>query len=176
MIRRAVVAVPLIATREASWAVLTDVEHSAAWLPGVNSSRVLTSEGDISVIEVDACGRRVILEVVHSPPNGARFAQVDQSSGGGVSGSWSLRDAAAGGLVLEVEIRVSSPLFAFGVGRRLRSGLEEAAAAIEERVKRPPTAQLATYRRALAIVRRGDVIEAHIGGEIVELCHIGGGE
>ena len=54
--------------------------------------------------------------------------------------------------------------------------INRAAAVVTDQLRRPPTARLATYRRALAIVRRDDVIEAHIGDEVVELFRIGGGE
>jgi len=174
VIRRAAVSIPIVATREAVWALLTDLEHSASWLPGVDRSRVLTREGDIAVVEAGTAGGSLVLEVVESPPDGARFEQVDRGGGGGVAGHWSLRDDADGGLVIDAEIRIPAPLFDLGAGRRLRDALERAAAVIADQLRRPPTARLATYRRALAIVRRGDVIEAHIGDEVVELLRIGG--
>jgi len=176
LIRRAAVSVPITATREAAWSLLTDHEQSATWLPGVTAVRVLTTEGDISVIELIVDGEPLVLEVVASPLDGARFEQVDRSDADGVSGGWTLRDDAAGGLVLDAEIRVPLPLLAFGAGRRLRAALEEATAKIVVQLRRPLTAQLVTYRRALAVIRRGDVIEAHIGGHVVELLRIGGGE
>jgi len=49
-------------------------------------------------------------------------------------------------------------LLDLGAGRRLRDAIARAAAVITDQLRRPPTARLATYRRALAIVRRGDVI------------------
>lgn len=176
MIRRAAVSIPTVATREAAWVLLTDLEQTAAWLPGVTRSRVLTREGDISVIEIEIAGKPLVLEMVASPPNGVRFEQVDRSTGDGVSGNWRLRDDAANGLVVDAEIRVSTPVLAFGSGRRLRAALEQAAVVIADQLRRPPTARLATYRRVLAIVRRGDVIEAQIGNQVVELLRIGGGE
>jgi carbon monoxide dehydrogenase subunit G len=176
LIRRAAVSIPVAATREAVWALLTDLEHSAAWLPGIDRSRVLTREGDISVVEVDIAGRPMALEVVESPPEGARFEQVDRSGRGGVSGRWSLREDGDRGLVVDAEIRVPALLFDLGAGRRLRDAVNRAAAVVTDQLRRPPTARLATYRRALAIVRRDDVIEAHIGDEVVELFRIGGGE
>jgi len=176
MIRRAAVSVPVTATREASWSLLTDYEQSAAWLPGVTVVRVLTTEGDVSVIELIVDGEPLVLEVVASPPDGARFEQVDRSDAGGVSGGWTLRDDAAGGLILDAEIRVPFPFFSFGAGRRLRAAIEEATAKIVVQLRRPLTAQLVTYRRGLAVIRRGDVIEAHIGDHVVELLRIGGGE
>lgn len=176
MIRHAAVTVPIAASREAAWSLLTDHEQSATWLPGVTAVRVLTTEGDISVIELIVDGESLALEVVASPPDGARFEQVDRSSADGVSGSWNLRDDAAEGLVLDAEIRLPSPFFAFAAGRRLRAALEDATARIAAQLRRPPTAQLATYRRALAVIRRGDVVEAHIGDHVVELLRIGGGK
>jgi carbon monoxide dehydrogenase subunit G len=174
VIRRAAVSVPIAATREAAWSLLTDHEQSAAWLPGVTAVRALTTEGDIAVIELIVEGGPLVLEVVASPPNGARFEQVDRSGAAGVSGRWSLRDDAAEGLVLDAEIRVPQPLLAFAARRRLRTALEDAAKTVANRLRRPPTAQLAAYRRALAVIRRGNVIEAHIGDQVVELLRIGG--
>jgi len=176
LIRRAAVSVPITATREAAWSLLTDHEQSAAWLPGITDARVLTREGDISVVELTVDGRPLVLEVVASPPNGVRFEQVDRSEGGGISGGWNLRDDDAEGLVLDAEISVSTPLLAFGTGRRLQTALEHTATAVADQLRRPATAQLATYRRALAVIRRGNVIEAHIGDEVVELLRIGGDE
>jgi hypothetical protein len=175
LIRRASISIPVVATREAVWALLTDLEHSAGWLPGIDRARVLTREGDISVVEVDIAGTRLVIEVVESPPTGARFEQVDRARGGGVSGFWNLRDDAEVGLVIDGEIRIPAPLLDLGAGRRLRDVIARAAVVIADQLRRPPTTRLATYRRALAIVRRGDVIEAHIGNEVVELLRIGGG-
>lgn len=176
MIRRATVSVPIAATREAVWSLLSDHEQLATWLPGVTATRVLTTEGDISVIELTIGGDLLALEVVASPPHGARFEQVDKGDGGGVSGSWKLRDDASNDLFLDAEIAVTLPLLSFGAGRRIRDGLERAVASITERLKRPPTEQLMTYRRALAVVRRGDIIEAHIGDDVIELFRFGGQE
>jgi hypothetical protein len=176
VIRRAAVSVPITATRAAAWSLLTDHEQSASWLPRVTAVRVLTTEGDVSVIELIANGEPLVLEVVASPPNGARFEQVDRSDADGISGGWNLRDDAGEGLVLDAEIRVPTPLFAFAAGRRLRAALEDATAIIASQLRRPPTAQLATYRRVLAVIRRGNVIEAHIGDDVVELLRIGGEE
>lgn len=176
MIRHAAVSVPVAASREAAWSLLTDHEQLAAWLPEVTALRILTTEGDISVIELIVDGNPLVLEVVASPPDGARFEQVDRSDADSISGGWTLRTDAADGLVLDAEIRVPFPLFAFGAGRRLRAALEDAAAKIVAQLRRPLTAQLATYRRALAVIRRGDVIEAHIGDHVVELLRIEGRE
>lgn len=176
MIRRATVAVPVLATREAAWALLTDHEQSVAWLPGISEPRVLTSEGDISVVEITFNRQPLVLEIVASPPHGVRFEQVDQWGEGGISGGWTLRDDVADGLVLETEIRAQMPWYAVGSGLRMREALKRATAAVASHLERPPTAQLTTYRRALAIVRRGDVIEARIGDEVIELINLGGGE
>lgn len=176
MIRHAEISVSTAANRETVWALLTDLEQSATWLPGVTLSRVLTREGDISVIEVIFAGTRRVLEVVQSPPNGARFEEVGRDGVGGVSGSWNLRDSGENGLVIEAEIRVSTPLLALGSGRKIRFALEQAAVAVVDKLRRPLTANLATYRRALALIRRGDVIEAHIGDDVIELLRIGGEE
>lgn len=174
MIRRAAVSTPVIATRESAWALLTDLDQVAVWLPGVDRLQVLTREGDIAVIEVELAAESLVLEVVESPPYGARFEQVDRGPGGGVSGSWNLLDDDSDGLALDVEIRVPTPLLDLGAGHRLRVALERAAAVVADQLRRPPTARLATYRRALAIVRRGNVIEARVGDEVVELLRIGG--
>jgi hypothetical protein len=176
LIRRAAVSVPIAGTREAAWSLLCDHESLAGWLPGVTATRVLTTEGDISVIELTIGGDLLALEVVASPPHGARFEQVDRGDDGGVSGGWNLREDASDGLVLDTEIAVSLPLFSFGAGRRLSAALNDATAAVTDQLKRPLTAQLVTYRRALAVVRRGDIIEARIGDEVVELFRFGGEE
>lgn len=173
MIRRAAVSVPITAARESAWSMLADLEQSAAWLPGVDSVRILTSEGDISVVELMVSDSPVVLEVIASPPNEARFEQVDRRAKEGIAGRWGLRDDDAGGLVLDAEIRVPQPLFAFGSRRRLNAALKRAVAIVADRIRRPPTAHLVSYRRALAVIRRGNVIEARIGDEIVELCRIG---
>ena len=64
-------------------------------------------------------------------------------------------------------------MFAFGSRRRLNAALKRAVAIVADRIRRPPTAHLVSYRRALAVIRRGNVIEARIGDEVVELCRIG---
>jgi len=153
--------------------MLADLEQSAAWLPGVDSAHILTTEGDISVVELMVSGSPVVLEVIASPPDEARFEQVDRRAKEGISGRWSLRDGDAGGLVLDAEIRVPQPLFAFGARRRLTAALERAVTIVSDRIRRPPTAHLVSYRRALAVIRRGNVIEARIGDELVELCRVG---
>lgn len=176
MIRRAAVSVPIAGTREAAWSLLCDHELLAGWLPGVTSARILTTEGDISVIELTIGGDPLALEVIASPLQEARFEQVDRGDAGGVSGHWHLRDDPSGGLILDAEISVSLPVLSFGAGRRLRAALDNAVAAAADQLRRPPTAQLVTYRRALAVVRRGNIIEAHIGDEVVELFRFGGEE
>lgn len=176
MIRRAAVSVPITAARESAWSMLADLEQSVAWLPTVESARILTTEGDISVVELTVNGAPIVLEVIASPPDEARFEQVDRRAKEGISGRWSLREDDAGGLVLDAEIRVPQPLFAFGSGRRLDAALKRAVAIVADRIRRPPTAHLVSYRRAIAVIRRGDVIEARIGDEVVELCRIGAEE
>ncbi len=174
MIRRATVSVPIAGTREAACSLLCDHERLAGWLPGVTAARVLTTEGDISVIEVTIGGDPLVLEVVASPLQEARFEQVDRGDTGGVSGRWHLRDDPSGGLVLDAEIAVSLPVLSFGAGSRLRAALDDAATTVADELKRPPTAQLVTYRRALAVVRRGNIIEAHTGDDVIELFRFGG--
>lgn len=175
MIRRATVSVPVRATREAAWALLTDHEQSVAWLPGITEPRVLTSEGDISVVEITFNHQPLALEIVASPPHGVRFEQVDQWGAEGISGGWTLRDDVADGLLLETEIRAPTPWYALGSRLRMREALKRATTTVAKHLERPPTAQLSTYRRALAIVRRGNIIEARIGDQVVELIDLGGG-
>jgi hypothetical protein len=176
MIRRASISVRLNATLEAAWSLLSSFEQAHTWVPDVTSSRVLTVEGDISVIELIHPRRAFVLEVVASPPTGVRFQEVDERGRKGVSGSFQLRKDPENGVVLDAEIRAPAPLLALGFGARLRSDLERAATTVENRLLRPPTAQLQTYRRALSVVRRGDVIEARIGDDVIELLRLGDGE
>jgi hypothetical protein len=173
VIRRATAAQPIRATRESARALLGDLGQIGRWLPGVTGARVLTREGDISVVELEAQGPPLMFEVISMPPGGARFEQVNRRRG--IAGSWQLRDTADGELELSAELRAPASLLDFAAGRRLRTALEAGLAAVATQLERPPTAQLATFRRALAIVRRGDVIEAHVGDEVIELFRIGGG-
>ena len=78
MIRRFAISVPINAAREPAWSMLADLEQSAAWLPGVDSAHILTTEGDITVVELMVSGSPVVLEVIASPPDEARFEQVDR--------------------------------------------------------------------------------------------------
>lgn len=74
---------------------LRDLDGVAHWAPGVESSRLLVREGNVSVCELtfaDA-GRALTLEVVHAD-GGLRFAEVDRLAGHGIEGE--LRVNAAG--------------------------------------------------------------------------------
>ena len=168
--------VRLEADRNEVFALLTDYPRLSDWLSGVESARVLVSEGDVVVAEVAAPGLgapSLVLELVHSPPGLAHFTRVDQYRGEGTTGTWELIED-DDGVELCVRLR-PGPNFAGARGRkRLRAGLEQALEAIrrglEKTLSQPESeAEVAGRRKILEVTRRGDTVVVWHRGKVFEL-------
>jgi hypothetical protein len=171
--------IPLDATPQEIYGLLTEYDKFSDWVPGIVGCRVLAREGDISVVEVETVDRSLTLELVASPPQGVQFTTVDEPKRRTVSGGWiSSRESSGEKIVLEARLRMNTRLFDFGARRRMRNALENALAAMRQQVARvirkvPPTGVL--RRKVLEVARHGDGLRVWIEGQSYELRDTSGG-
>ena len=156
MLRQARAAARLEGTREELFAILTDYGRYAAWMPGVERSRVLVREGDVTVAEIEAPAWNSYpfnLELVRSPPDAVAYHQIDSVYRPAVSGRWDLgtTDPGVGASTVEVRatLRLETPLLGLASRRRVRAALRAALDALGARRR-----QLASGRRAEAVRRK----------------------
>ena len=173
--------VRLAAPRRLVFPHLTDYDRFGEWVPGVTRSRVLEREGDIVVAEFASPlgpGGKVVLELVHTPPEAVIFTQVERYRRRGLSGRLEFREEGEGretALTIVASVG-ASPLDLSSRGR-LRSALAAAAAAAVAR-----TADLAAAgptpggerKKILEVVRRGGTLDVWFRGERFTFPEAGG--
>ena len=135
MLRRAEAACSTELTQDLAFAVLADYERYPEWVPGLTAARILAREGDVVVLEVRAPrfrGRKVVLELIHSPPAEILFHEVGRQGEPGIAGRCEL-SADDGGTRVRLELRAKTPLLRLGSRRRLRGVAAGALEALAER-------------------------------------------
>lgn len=167
----------LEAPRERAFAVLADEPRYPEWLPGVEEAHVLARDGDVAVVEIRAPrfrAEKVVLELIYSPPAEIRFRQVGGYGRPAIAGRCELRDG-DGGTRIQVDLRVATPLVAFGSRRRLRQAVATSLAALAERIADVETGRVAVpggKRKILEIVERDGGLEIRLSDERYRLVKV----
>ena len=175
MLRTAEAAARLEGTREELFAIVTDYGRYAAWMPGVELSRVLVREGDVTIAELAAPAWNPYpfnLELVRSTPGTVEFRQTDSFRRPAVAGRWELgaTDPGVGASTVEVRASLSleTPALSLGSGRRIRAVLGTSLDALGARRRQlaagRPRAK-AAKTKILEVVRGADGLEVWYLGE-----------
>ncbi len=135
--------------REELLEILCDLDRLDAWVPGIESSQVLTREGDVAIAELripEWADRSFNLEVVHASRLGLDFQQIDSIGHPEISGRIELGDTAPGvgtsSVKVRIVLRLEISLWSFGTRKRVRSALRASFDALGARRR-----QLAASRR-----------------------------
>ncbi len=163
MLRSVRASARLQSTREELYSILVDFGRYSRWLPGLEQSRILTREGDVTVAELS--GRRFSdrtynLELIRSAPETVIFRQIDCLGRPEISGQWRVGetelDLGTATAVVHLQARVDTPMLRLDSRRRIRSGLHAALDALAARRRQlasaRPTAE-ADRRKVLEVVR-----------------------
>lgn len=151
-------------SREELFQIVTDYGRWQAWMPGVEHSRLLVREGDVTIAELaapDWAPHPFNLELVHSPPGTVEFHQID-SLGRGAAGRWELgtTDPGVGASTVSVSVslRLDTPALALASGPRLRATLRAWLDALGARRRHLAAARpgAPTAKRKLLEVVRGE--------------------
>ncbi len=133
--------VTIRAPREEVFAVIRDYGSYAAWMPGVAESRVLASEGVITVAEFLYRGepdRRCVLEFLEKGSNRIQYGPSLGPDSPGISGELELKEGPSSECVTLVgrisEIHGRSLVSMMGTKRVVERSLEAALCAIRDRV------------------------------------------
>ncbi len=168
--------VELEVTPAAAYAMLTDYDRYQDWVPGVTHSQTLAREGDIVIVElaIDEPGRKLVLELVHTPPRAVSFSQVDEASSRGCTGSWELADGDGSLAVLKAQITVQSPFFALARRWKMAAALDRVLAALQARAAQTavldPRGSGEQRRKILEVVKRNGELEVWFKGETFVLA------
>ena len=152
---------------------LTDYANLTGLLPGVESARVLAREGDVAVLEIRAPelgAPKLVLELVHSPPDSIFFTRVDRYRGEGTSGSLQVS-----GTGRETDLQISLHPGADFAGSRARKRLRQSLDTVLEAVRRAlrgtdlESDRDGGRRKIPEITRRGDSMVVWHRGRVFEL-------
>ena len=143
------------APRALVYGVLTRYETHRLWVPDITESRVLASEGDISVVEFRSPpfgADKLVLEFIESPDREVLFRQVDRYRTGGLGGRYLLEDDHDGtGVVVRGSMSSGGGLLALGE-RALRLAAAGATGGGEK-------------TKVLEIRRTGELLEVDLHGK-----------
>ncbi len=142
MLRTGEATARLEGSRQELFDIITDFESYPSWVPGLESCHVLTREGDVTVAEAHASrwlDRSFTLELIQSPPSAVELRRIDSLDPFELAGWWQLgrTDHAADGASVEVSVRLrlATPLFGFGIRRRMREELRATLDALGDRCR-----------------------------------------
>lgn len=131
MLRSAEARAHLDGTRGELFEILTDYESYPRWVPGLDSCHVLSREGDVSVAEMRAARWSDVsatVELIRSRPGEVELRRIDSLDPFALTGRFQLgatdRGAGGGSTPVTLELRLDTPLFAFGIRRRMREQLQ----------------------------------------------------
>lgn len=169
----------LDASRDLLFAILADYDRYREWLPGIEQSRVLASEGDIVVAEFkapDYSQELVALEFIHSPPASITFSQVEHYGKPDIAGRWELSEPdVETGVIVKVAIRLNTPVVKLRSRRLMRTSLGETLAALAKRSAELAAGEIAeapTRRKILEVLRRPQGLEIWYRGESYLLSQV----
>lgn len=175
MLRTGEVTARIEGSREELYAILTDYDRYEAWMPGVELSRVLVREGDVTIAEVASPGWAVHsfnLELVRSPPGTVEYHQIDTPDRRGIAGRWELgpTDPGVGASTVEVRatLRLETRMLSFSSRRRIRAVLRASLDALGARRRQLAATTPrgpATKRKLLEVVRAADGLRVWYMGE-----------
>jgi ribosome-associated toxin RatA of RatAB toxin-antitoxin module len=155
----------------ALYALLTDYDSYSEWVPEITYSRTLAKEGDIVIAEFKAprySSGKLVMELIHSPPESVMFSQTDRYRERGLSGRWDLTEAEGGGAVtLQGRMSVKTDFYDFSSRKKTRNALAGLLAAIAERARQPGPDE--SPKKILTVVKRGQDLRVWLQGETFEL-------
>jgi hypothetical protein len=153
--------------------ILTEYALYRKWIPGVTRSRVLMSEGDITVVELRwprVSEEDLVFELVQSPPVSVVFNEVGP---GTLSGRWDLTELEGGRRTLvKSQLKAPAPFYRPAQRRLLRRLLEETTSALEQRARLGAGlvgVETTTRSKLLEITRRRGRLELWWQGDVFEL-------
>ncbi len=155
---------------ETLFEIVSDYDQYQAWMPMIAHSKVLTREGDITIVEFrtsQGSDRSYTVELVHAAPTAITFQQIDSLDPAAVSGSWQL-EASDTGVEVQAKLRVPTAFLRFGSRRRIRTELQVTLDALGTRSRQlnssgPQTG--ATRRKVLEVVREARGLKIWYMGE-----------
>ena len=175
MQRAVEVSAHLTGTREELYSILADISHYARWVPGLELSRILAREGDITIVELRGSrfgDHTFNFELIRSLPKAIVFRQIDSLDGPDISGKWSVGETEPGPgsarTLVRLQAQVDTPLLELGSRRRIRSALRAGLDALEIRRRHLGSARPAARagrQKVLEVVREADGLRVWYLGE-----------